>query len=462
MTNPAGPSPGPSPYPVVVVGAGLAGSAAAAFLSHGGVPPVVLERHSQPTARPRAWIISARTQELFRELGLADTVRTAGSPGTWNLQVVGSLQDVPAEQKVVDQTAEVSPAGAAMCDQDVIEDILREYATQFGAQVRWGQTVTGLVDKGDFAEVHRAGGAPIRARYVILAQGARADLLDQVGIGYDRPGAETAEFYQVLFRSAALDELMAARAGKAFFCQPSGTIVFRRDLGRWQIQRQGRDFGDLAADIAAAAGQPVDADILDHGRWRPTAQLAGAFRSGSIFVAGDAAHSMPPSLGMAGNLAVADAHNLAWKLVWVLSGRAGPGLLDSYEPERRPVGEFVLNQSLAAMRGKSTLDLVTVQLGLGYPPGLSPALLSPTPGGDGTGLPITDPHDLTPVVGARLPHRWLPDGRSSLDLASIDRFATVPAADDPGEVWIIRPDGHVGARVPDARADAAVATILGG
>jgi hypothetical protein len=64
------------------------------------------------------------------------------------------------------------------------------------------------------------------------------------------------------------------------------------------------------------------------------------------------------------------------------------------------------------------------------------------------------------VIGARLPHQWLPDGRSTLDLAGIDRFAEFPAA-DPGHVWIIRPDGHVAARVPAAGAGAALETILG-
>jgi hypothetical protein len=66
------------------------------------------------------------------------------------------------------------------------------------------------------------------------------------------------------------------------------------------------------------------------------------------------------------------------------------------------------------------------------------------------------------VVGARLPHQWLPDGRSTLDLAGIDRFATLPAAGDPGHVWLVRPDGHVAAYVPAGRADAALETILRG
>lgn len=469
-------------HPVVVVGAGTAGGAAAALLAHAGVPVLVLERHAEPINRPRAWVLSARTLEILRELDLVEKVTTLGTPGPFANHTVDTLLDAPPRGPIVDETLDVSPTGAAVCDQDVLERILTEYAVENGAQFEYGNAVIDLVDRGDTVEVHRDSGEPIAARYVLLAQGARAGLLPSVGIT-SRNRSETVfdEFYQVLFRSSELDELMADRSGRSFIC-PGDTIVFRRDLGRWQIQRLSHDFVDVDADVARAVGRPVAVEVLDRLSWRPAARLADSFRSGNVFLVGDAAHSMPPASGMGANLAIADAHNLAWKVAWTLDGRAGARLLDTYEAERRPVAEIIVDGSVSAMKGeRRRFDLVTTQLGIGYPPHASSALV-----GDSVPVPITDPHDPSPVVGARLPHQWLPDGRSSLDLTSVTEFAAVvstgsaatarttlpinrlpwPAGTDAtdgtsaNEAWIVRPDGHVAARVPVDAVDTALAAIL--
>lgn len=465
-------------WPVVVVGAGLAGSAAAAFLSHAGVPTVVLERHEQPTARPRAWVVSARSQELLRPLGLAEAVRTLGSPGSWHVQTVDSLKNAPTGRSVPDDSAGVSPTGAASCDQDIVEDLLQGYAARHGVGVQRGETVTGLTDRDGAVEVHRAGAGSLTARWVILADGARAGLLPGVGVTSTRPRTDTPdgalpEFDQVLFRSRELDELMADRAGKAFLFPQAGIIVFRRDLGRWQLQRQGGRFTDVEADIATVVGQPVDVEILDHSPWQPAARLADTFRTGNVFLAGDTAHAMPPSLGMGGNLAIADAHNLAWKLAWVYHRRAGSGLLDSYDAERRPVGRFVVEQSLRHTGEGTDTDLLAVQLGLSYPAGSSAALA-----GAGSDELVTDPRRTHPRVGARLPHQWLPDGRSTLDLVAQDTFVAVgaiapdatpvpfhhlptpPANAGDERVWLVRPDGHVAAHVEPADIAATLDTLL--
>jgi hypothetical protein len=98
--------------------------------------------------------------------------------------------------------------------------------------------------------------------------------------------------------------------------------------------------------LRAAIGVPgMPVTIKDIATWRATADIAERYRDGRVFLAGDAAHVVPPNGGFGGNTGVHDAHNLAWKLAAVLNGTAGPGLLDSYEAERRPVGEFTVEQS---------------------------------------------------------------------------------------------------------------------
>lgn len=186
---------------------------------------------------------------------------------------------------------------------------------------------------------------------------------------------------------------------------------------------------------------------------------------------------------MGGNAAIADAHNLVWKLRWVLSSEAGPDLLRTYEAERGPMGTFLMRESVNLMQGDESIDFLTAQLALGYPAGDSSALL-----GSGDKVTVADPHNTAPLIGARLPHSWLADGRSTVDLTTIASFAAVgtnhlpdahlpvsytcvpdlPDAGDPEKIWLIWPDGHVAAHVlPDkitaardrvlsrARADAA-------
>ena len=111
--------------------------------------------------------------------------------------------------------------------------------------------------------------------------------------------------------------------------------------------------------------------------WKAEADVAERFRDGRVFLAGDAAHVMPPNGGFGGNTGVQDAQNLAWKLAMVLDGEAGPDLLSTYEQERRPVAHFTAEQAYARYVTRTAPYLGTegmqpveddldVELGYGY------------------------------------------------------------------------------------------------
>ena len=98
--------------------------------------------------------------------------------------------------------------------------------------------------------------------------------------------------------------------------------------------------------LRAAIGVPDIGVVIDNiATWRAEANCADRFGDGRVFLAGDAAHVVPPNGGYGGNTGVQDAHNLAWKLALTLAGVAGPGLLDTYDAERRPVGELTVEQA---------------------------------------------------------------------------------------------------------------------
>ena len=456
---------------VVVVGAGLAGVAVSVFLANADVPVVVFDRRDGPSELPRARMVSARSMELLRELDLADRVLSAGRPGPLDFRVVDTLRDAAqSDAEPVDETVAVSPVGSALCDQDLLEKMLWERAAELGVHVEWGCRVDGIDLTGGAVGL-RGPCLSLRSRYAVLAEGSGAALREKLHIGATGSYA-LAEVSDVLFRSAGLDELMSSRSGNAFVCREAGAVMFRRDQARWQIGRRAGSIDDVPALVAAAAGCEIDVDILSKQTWRPGAGVADRFRVGGVFLIGDVAHAMPPSLGMGGNTAIGDAHNLAWKLAFVLRGEADPALLDSFEPERRAVAQFLVAQSLAALRGAPTLDRATLHLGVGYPAGHSSALISRE-----EQIPIEHPQTRLPRVGARMPHRWLPDGRSTLDLAGGSQFVTFghPRSSVPGNVpfqviddlvpdgrvWLVRPDGYVAAHARPEDIPSAIKTILG-
>jgi hypothetical protein len=174
--------------------------------------------------------------------------------------------------------------------------------------------------------------------------------------------------------------------------------------------------------VQIALGSPaIPVTIENMMPWSAAADVADGFRAGRVFLAGDAAHVMPPNGGFGGNTGVQDAHNLAWKLAMVLRHQADPALLDTYETERRPVGLFTTEQAYARYVTRTAPYLGTegmqpvagdleVELGYAY---VSPAICGATT------LAPGNPRDSKGRPGTRAPHVWITrDGqrRSTLDL----------------------------------------------
>ena len=166
---------------------------------------------------------------------------------------------------------------------------------------------------------------------------------------------------------------------------------------------------------------PVKIDGV--ARWRSVSDVARHYQVGRVFIAGDAAHVMPPNGGFGGNTGIADAHNIAWKLALVLKGIAGPELLATYEQERRPVGKLTVEQAytryvtrsatyLGAKDYEPQVNDFNIELGYLYH---SPAIIAED---DDTAI-HADPRETFGRPGSRAPHLWIQkDGKrvSTLDL----------------------------------------------
>jgi hypothetical protein len=231
----------------------------------------------------------------------------------------------------------------------------------------------------------------------------------------------------VLFR-AELDQYLASGISQFELDQPGlrGMLTTYRD-GRWLLMfadDEERDEAALCAMVRRAIGRDdVDFELLTTGRWELGAFIADRFSEGRVFLAGDAAHTLPPARGGYGaNTGIEDAFNIAWKLEAVVAGASTPALLASYDAERRPIAwlrhaQIFARQDYAAVATEEEKRVAIIEddameLGQLY---RSHAVL-----GAGEDLPAAQrPEQWAGQPGTRAPHLWLSLGaeqRSTLDL----------------------------------------------
>ena len=343
--------------PVLVVGAGPAGLAAAIELTRHAVPVLLVERRTAPSSHPRATVLSLRSMELMRGWGLEDAVGARGAADvdasmleaeTLAGAAAGTAIEVgypsPAQSRVL------SPVAPACVAQDDVEPLLLSHLrAQDGARVELGVAVTGVWIGTDGARVELRDvttGAlrAVHARYVVAADGARSTVRDAVRIPMHGEDDVMAGF-TTLIRAPLWDVVGPHRHLLYSVTHPASPSVFlpTGPSDRWLVgvaleDERPPDDTRIAELVRIGAGVPgLPVRIERSQSFSAAAQLADRFRSGPVFLAGDAAHRVTPRGGTGLNLALHDGFDLGWKLGWVLRGLAGPALLDSYEAERRPV-----------------------------------------------------------------------------------------------------------------------------
>ncbi len=340
--------------PILVVGGSLTGLSTALFLARHGTPSLTIERHPTTTIQYKFRGISPRSMEIFRDAGVESAIRSA-STLTQEAEIAHGRNladpDITWMGDAWPDTTAVSATGFGTLDQDRLEPILRARAEELGATCWFDTELVDLAQDDDLVTAHvhhRDTGVDeiVTADHVVAADGVDGTIRERVGIGRQGPGP--LQHWMNLIFDTDLEPRIGGRAfTSCFVTDVNGTLV-PRDAARWLLSVQyAPEAGERPADfddeqvrtlVRRAAGRDdVRADLFDARSWEVAAYVADRFRSGRVFLVGDAAHVMPPTGGFGGNTGIHDAHNLAWKLAAVHRGDARDALLDTYDAERGPI-----------------------------------------------------------------------------------------------------------------------------
>jgi 4-hydroxyisophthalate hydroxylase len=366
----------PDAAEVVVVGGGPVGMGLAIELGQRNIRSIVVERYATPQNIPKGQNLTQRTMEHFHGWGVERAVRAARTIppeyGIGGLTAYGTLLGEYSYDWM--QRELVRPfyfTDNERLPQYATETVLRRRAEELASVATlYGWSAEAV--RQDEGEAHvllreRAGGEGrmLRAQYVVGCDGSHSMVRTQAGISQTLSDHDRL-MVLLVFRSHALHRLLERYPGKSFYSvlnpELEGYWKFfgRVDLGStWFFHAPvpsgtTRDNFDFCQYLYAAAGAKFDVEFDHIGFWDLRFAVADTYRTGRIFVAGDAAHSHPPYGGYGVNTGLEDARNLGWKLAAVLQGWGGKELLGSYDAERRPVFQSTardfIEQAIAADR----------------------------------------------------------------------------------------------------------------
>jgi 2-polyprenyl-6-methoxyphenol hydroxylase-like FAD-dependent oxidoreductase len=429
---------------VLVVGAGLGGTSTAMFLAQQGVRTMIVERHAGTSPHPRAAGQFPRTMELLRIGGVADEVLTAGGARTsLRIKIAESVRGRVLHTVVEDfgdtlsAIRTITNAGYGSATQDQVEPIMLRQAERHGAEVRFDTELTSFEqdESGVTAQLlNRSTGhvEHVRARYLVAADGNRSPIRERLGI--PRHGKGTLSNVIGIVFDADLTDLLPDNEVWLYYLQnPKFTGVFvntqRPNRHIFAIEYH-PERGETAQDypperVAEVIRIGLDApdlepDIVWLGAWEMAARVADRWRDGRVFLVGDAGKVTPPTGAMGGNTAVCDGYDIAWKLAAVLKGEAGDGLLDTYEAERKPYAQLVVDESLAnyvqRMAPHLAGDDIPESVGhekvvMGYRNRSTAVVID-----DDDPAPVEDPFQPSARPGFHAPNVPLTTGESTVDL----------------------------------------------
>ena len=454
---------------------------AAIELTRHGVDCRIVDPLLEPPQYAKAVGVQPRTLEVFEGMGILRNILDAAIPMRGQLVYVNGERVSQLDLKLPDDV----PFGFIAIPQYATERILRDELAMRGITVERGVRLAGFEQDADGVTVTLADArgeqTTVRAGYLIGADGAHSAVRKGLGLTFE--GAAFEEQY--MLGDVEVDWSLPAGYGIRAMHQIEGktddllVCIPLPGRGRYRMSM-------LVPDDLVAAGP---ADGIAHGfegerkpelhhlqavldrlspkpttarnlRWssvfRISHRIVDAYGRGRVFVAGDAAHIHPPTGAQGMNTGIQDAHNLAWKVALAVAGHAAPWLLDSYDAERRPVGEEVVGRTVRSARegiGADSTDVAYVmrreaQLLIDYADSPIVAEGAGARAPDATGLTrdaVTGPLRLYSLLGRRA-HTMLLYADDAAGAADVDAFEqaadnAVAAAHGHVDVYLIAAPG---------------------
>jgi 2-polyprenyl-6-methoxyphenol hydroxylase-like FAD-dependent oxidoreductase len=443
------------------------------LLQQQGIASTLIERRTEVSWFPRARNLNFRTLEVFRGLGLEPQVIAAGSQvsRTFRKQTLASSEreEFPSIEQmlhITDHPDVLTPEPLFLyCPQSQLEPLLLAEARRRGCDVRYNHELASFTQDGEGVTAtiidHATGSSSVmRADYLIGADGAHSHVRDAIGVKTEGLGVLDEHYIFIYFRADwgdlirgyEHDAILIERPGiQGFFLITDANrgmllITYLPSAGGVEQEYSPERCRELVLD---GIGKPdLAVEIIDVAPWQPAQQVAERFQRGRVFLVGDAAHTMPPKLGLGVNTAIQSAQNLAWKLAAVLNRQASQALLATYQAERHPVGRLASEQSLvgpaASLLTHGSDDLLlpaekrvpVFSLIAGYRYRSQAVLSEDTAKSSQDEIELLEqPADLTGLPGTRVPHLWLErQGQSISTLDLLDgRFVLL--AGPAGTPW---------------------------
>ncbi|MER5727426.1 FAD-dependent monooxygenase [Streptomyces sp. NPDC002138] len=388
---------------VLVAGAGPVGLTVAGELRRRGVGCRLVDRLPARLPYAKAVGIQPRTLEVWDRMGLVHDALDRAVPLRGQLTYVNGVEQPRLELALPPEV----PYGFAALPQYETEDVLERFLNRFGTGIERSTELVSFTQDADGVTCllrSPAGEEEVRARYLVGCDGAHSVVRKGLGLSFE--GGAFPEEYMLADVEVGWD-LPSGYGVRAMHHDERGAVddvlvcIPLPGAGRYRMSMM------VPPELSAAAGRSgdgiahgLDADggrapglrhvqeVLERLSPRPTTasalrwasvfrishRLVDRYGSGRVFVAGDAAHIHPPTGAQGMNTGIQDAWNLGWKLALAVEGAADPGLLASYDAERRPVGEEVVGRTVrhaaqgvqADRSDPRTLMLREAQLLVGY------------------------------------------------------------------------------------------------
>ena len=361
---------------VIVVGAGPVGLALAINLGKAGIKTILLERNPEPQFLPKMERCNARSMEMFRRIGLSKKIRDAGLRADCPMDVFivedltkpalleekhPSIQTFQGKIKACkDLSMPLEPY--QLISQYTLEPLLRAEAEALqSVEVLFGHEFMEFSQSDDGVSVRfedsDGQSKTLTASYLVGCDGGSSPIRKQLGIKLRGEGG-ILELQQALFYCEELFERLPHGSGPGqgrhyHRADAEHTFLIMQDSTKhWSLHATVPDAAAMKRKFEEIVGFPVNYQLLSCAPWRQNLLLADRYREGRVFLAGDSVHLVIPTGGLGMNTGVGDAFDLAWKLIGTLKGWGGPELLDSYEIERRQVGDRNVGASRYANVGR--------------------------------------------------------------------------------------------------------------